>query len=71
MPARCAASSDRNNYLKTIPGNVPSLYNLPAGCRFFDRCSVAQKECNNDEPVLKEIEEGHFVSCWKYTGNIN
>jgi peptide/nickel transport system ATP-binding protein len=71
MPARCAASSDRNNYLKTIPGNVPSLYNLPAGCRFFDRCSVAQKECNNDEPVLKEIEEGHFVSCWKYPGNTN
>jgi oligopeptide/dipeptide ABC transporter, ATP-binding protein, C-terminal domain len=71
MPARCAASSDRGNYLKTIPGNVPSLYNLPAGCRFFDRCSVAQKECNKEEPTLKEIEAGHFVSCWKYPGNIN
>jgi peptide/nickel transport system ATP-binding protein/oligopeptide transport system ATP-binding protein len=71
MPARYAASSDRENYLKTIPGNVPSLYNLPAGCRFFDRCSVAQQECNQEEPGLKEIEEGHFVSCWKYPGNIN
>jgi oligopeptide/dipeptide ABC transporter ATP-binding protein len=71
MPARYAASSDRENYLKTIPGNVPSLYNLPAGCRFFDRCSVAQQECNQEEPGLKEIEGGHFVSCWKYPGNIN
>ena len=71
MPARSAAASDRNNYLKTIPGNVPSLYNLPAGCSFFDRCSVTQKECNQEEPVLKEIEDDHFVSCWKYPGNIN
>ena len=71
MPARCVASSDRENYLKTIPGNVPSLYNLPAGCRFFDRCLVAQKECNQEEPTLKEIEAGHFVSCWKHPGNIN
>lgn len=69
MPARCTTSSDRDNYLKTIPGNVPSLYSLPAGCRFFDRCTVAQKECNREEPVLKEIEKGHIVSCWKYTGN--
>ena len=69
MPSRCAASSDRNNYLKTIPGNVPSLYNLPAGCRFFDRCTVAKKECNQEEPVLKEIEKNHFVACWKYPGN--
>jgi oligopeptide/dipeptide ABC transporter ATP-binding protein len=71
MPARCAASSDMGSYLKTIPGNVPSLYNLPAGCRFFDRCSFAQEECNKEEPMLKEIEAGHFVSCWKYPGNIN
>ncbi len=69
MPARCAASSNNGNYLKTIPGNVPSLYNLPAGCRFFDRCSVAQKECNQEEPVLKEIEPDHFVSCLQYPGN--
>jgi oligopeptide/dipeptide ABC transporter ATP-binding protein len=71
MPARCAASADKGNYLKTIPGNVPSLYNLPAGCRFFYRCSVTQKECSQVEPSLKEIEEGHFVSCLQYPGNKN
>ncbi len=69
MPARCAASPDRDNYLQTIPGNVPSLYNLPAGCRFFDRCSVAQKECSQVEPGLKEIEKDHFVSCIQYAVN--
>jgi len=71
MPARCAASSDSGNYLKTIPGNVPSLYNLPAGCRFFDRCTVAQKECNQREPSISEVGKEHFVSCWKYQGIIN
>ncbi len=70
MPAKYTASSDRGIYLKTIPGNVPSLYNLPSGCRFFDRCTVAQKECNKQEPILTEVEQDHFVSCWKYTGNI-
>jgi oligopeptide/dipeptide ABC transporter ATP-binding protein len=69
MPARCAASSNHGSYLQTIPGNVPSLYNLPAGCRFFDRCSLAQKECNHVESSLKEIEAGHFVSCIRYPGN--
>ena len=71
MPARCAASSDSGNYLKTIPGNVPSLYNLPAGCRFFDRCTVAQKECNQREPSISEVGKEHFVSCWKYPEKIN
>lgn len=68
MPAKYAASPGRDNFLKTILGNVPSLYNLPAGCRFFERCSAAEKECGRDEPVLKEIEKDHFVSCIHYSG---
>jgi oligopeptide/dipeptide ABC transporter ATP-binding protein len=50
-------------YLKTIPGSVPSLYDLPRGCRFADRCYMAIEQCRMDEPPLTEIEPDHFVSC--------
>jgi len=51
-------------YLKTIPGTVPSLYDLPSGCRFSERCAWVIDECRVHEPELMEIEEGHFVSCF-------
>ena len=68
IPARCAGSDkEQQKYLKTIPGSVPSLYNLAPGCRFYDRCSYADNHCAQEEPLLDEIEQGHFVACW----NIN
>lgn len=51
-------------YLKTITGTVPSLYDLPTGCRFSERCALAEDECLVREPELLEIESGHFVSCF-------
>ncbi|MGP8154890.1 MAG: ABC transporter ATP-binding protein [Smithella sp.] len=71
IPARCVKSLEREDYLKTIPGSVPSLYNLTAGCRFHDRCSYAAEVCAQKEPPLLEIETGHFVSCWKYSPENN
>jgi peptide/nickel transport system ATP-binding protein/oligopeptide transport system ATP-binding protein len=58
-------SDDRRKYLKTIAGSVPSLYDLAAGCRFRERCSLAYDKCAGQEPDLKEIETGHFAACWK------
>ncbi|MBI2608686.1 MAG: ABC transporter ATP-binding protein [Deltaproteobacteria bacterium] len=49
--------------LKTIPGIVPDLINIPEGCRFNDRCSRATPECRQAEPVLEEVEPGHWVRC--------
>lgn len=66
IPARCAGSDkEQQKYLQTIPGSVPSLYNLAPGCRFYDRCSYADNHCAQEEPLLDEIEQGHFVACWK------
>jgi peptide/nickel transport system ATP-binding protein len=65
IPARCAGSGKEQKYLQTIPGSVPSLYNLAPGCRFYDRCSYADNHCAQEEPLLDEIEQGHFVACWK------
>jgi oligopeptide transport system ATP-binding protein len=44
-------------------GEVPSPINPPAGCRFHPRCSNCQKECEEIEPPLREINHGHFVAC--------
>ena len=65
IPAGCGnGDNDRQKHLKTIPGSVPSLYNLAAGCRFQERCSLAYSQCVQLEPKLMEIKSGHFVACW-------
>jgi peptide/nickel transport system ATP-binding protein len=53
-------------YLKVIPGMVPSLYDLPVGCSFQDRCPHTMQVCREKEPELKEYRSGHPVRCWKY-----
>jgi oligopeptide/dipeptide ABC transporter ATP-binding protein len=50
--------------LAEIPGTVPSLYDLPAGCRFSTRCPSVMGVCTEKEPELKAIGEGHYCSCW-------
>ncbi|GGK36056.1 oligopeptide transport ATP-binding protein AppD [Caldalkalibacillus thermarum] len=52
--------------LYSIPGNVPSPENYPAGCRFAPRCAQATEACFHTLPELKEIEPGHKVRCHLY-----
>jgi oligopeptide/dipeptide ABC transporter ATP-binding protein len=56
--------------LATIPGIVPSLIDLPRGCRFASRCAPRVENgleiCLDRKPHLIEIEEGHKVRCWLY-----
>jgi len=52
--------------LTTIPGVVPSLFNIPEGCPYFDRCPDAKPECEHELPAMTELESGHWVRCWKY-----
>jgi peptide/nickel transport system ATP-binding protein len=53
-----------------ISGRPPSLLNPPSGCRFAARCYLADERCTQVEPVLQEIEPGHFVSCLKREPNM-
>ena len=56
--------------LETIPGVVPSLIDLPNGCRFAARCAARIENdltiCTEERPELIEIEPGHSVRCWLY-----
>jgi oligopeptide/dipeptide ABC transporter ATP-binding protein len=49
-----------------LPGEVPSPINPPPGCRFAGRCPQAMDRCKNEDPVLEEVEAGHWVSCFLY-----
>ncbi len=47
----------------TLLGEVPDPANAPTGCKFHPRCSFAQDICRREEPVLREIEDGHLAGC--------
>jgi oligopeptide transport system ATP-binding protein len=55
----------KDDRLYSIEGQPPSMMNLPPGCRFFPRCSVALEVCGEQQPPEVEISNGHYVACWK------
>ncbi len=57
----------RHARLQAIPGNVPSIMNLPTGCKFCTRCTEKIDICEQQEPPLIEILPDHFVRCHKVT----
>ncbi len=56
-------TSSRHARLPTIKGVVPSLSKLPQGCRFQDRCDLAEDICRRVEPALVEVSGEHAVAC--------
>ncbi len=52
--------------LTTISGVVPSLFNLPTGCLFSDRCPDVFGDCTQIAPERYNVEENHIVRCLKY-----
>lgn len=49
--------------LTPIPGLMPDPSNLPQGCNFCPRCTVAQKRCQEQDAEMMEVSPGHFVKC--------
>ena len=50
--------------LEGIPGRPPSLLDPPTGCRFRDRCPLAEARCAQEPPFV-QIAPGHQAACWK------
>jgi peptide/nickel transport system ATP-binding protein len=49
--------------LRPIPGNPPSLLNLPPGCPFNPRCPIVYEHCLEEEPELSGVGPGHQAAC--------
>lgn len=53
--------------LNIIEGMVPGLRDLPAGCRFENRCPARQDDCRAAAPAEEAIADGHRVSCYHWS----
>ena len=64
MPAVIGLDANNDVRLTEIPGMVPSLTNLPAGCAFAPRCHLAVERCRAEYPPLQDFD-GHLAACWR------
>jgi len=65
MPAVISLGAKEEVRLTEIPGMVPSLTNLPAGCAFAPRCPFAIDRCRAEYPPLQEFDGNHWAACWR------
>ncbi len=49
--------------LPTIPGRVPALAEMPAGCAFAERCALVQPACRAAVPAAVNLGAGHTAAC--------
>lgn len=54
---------ERNRKKHLLSGDMPSLIDVGEGCRFCSRCKYSKEICQNTQPPLKEVDEGHIVAC--------
>ena len=52
--------------LQTLEGLVPSLYDMPSGCRFGPRCKYYTEECGKNHSQLTRLEGQREVRCRRY-----
>jgi peptide/nickel transport system ATP-binding protein len=52
--------------LSTIKGVVPSLFGLPSGCLFSDRCPDVFDDCRKIAPEMVSVGSNHIARCLKY-----
>ncbi len=46
-----------------LKGEITSPINPKPGCRFAQRCLYAKERCHGQQPILRQITEGHSVAC--------
>mgnify|MGYP001606101882 CR=1 FL=1 len=57
-------SSERPAPIQSIPGQIPTLANLPSGCHFAPRCNRVEERCRVSVPVL-DFENGRGTACFR------
>lgn len=63
-------SGQHKQPLSTIPGVVPSLHDLPSGCKFSNRCRQVMPICQHSEPELIPVNRQHYSRCWLHSNAI-
>ncbi|MDH4030844.1 MAG: ABC transporter ATP-binding protein, partial [Chromatiales bacterium] len=58
--------NERKTRLKIIEGMVPGLKDLPAGCRFQNRCPYKKQQCVDGQPEISRVDRGHEVGCHRW-----
>jgi peptide/nickel transport system ATP-binding protein/oligopeptide transport system ATP-binding protein len=56
----------RPQRLTSVEGQPPSIYELPAGCPFVDRCPEVRPMCSRQFPAKMDVGPSHSTSCWRY-----
>ena len=63
--------TERERASTTIAGEIPSPVNVPAGCRFANRCPEAMPECSTQTPQLIPVKQAddtkREVACHLYS----
>ncbi len=60
----CRPTRAAVGHLPVIPGTVPDLVTLPAGCPFHPRCHRAEVMCAGEHPPLAALAPDHQVRCF-------
>ena len=55
----------RDAPLRGIPGSVPDLLDLPAGCTFHPRCDLADDTCRAEFPPELTVGPGRTCACYR------
>jgi oligopeptide/dipeptide ABC transporter ATP-binding protein len=53
----------RGHRLRAIPGSVPDAENIPTGCSFHPRCTMAIEKCGREIPQTIDYGDGHSAAC--------
>ena len=61
--AALPTAHERGTRLSAIPGSMPRLDEMPSGCRFHPRCSLASEQCREQAPELRNFG-ARDVSCF-------
>ncbi|MBI2821486.1 MAG: ABC transporter ATP-binding protein [Acidobacteria bacterium] len=54
---------ERRDRLTAVPGTVPSLHSMPAGCSFHPRCPEVIGQCSAAVPALRQVRPTHWARC--------
>lgn len=63
LKSRAHDAMVKGSRLDAIPGSPPDLANLPPGCPFAPRCTLAAPVCTAAAPALQDIGPGHLARC--------